>query len=108
MNQGSPIASLLLLVLPLLLIGFMIWSARRRAKAMAQFNASLQKGDEVFLSSGIRGRIVQLDEDLARVEVAEGVVLTVDRRAIGASAADPAGPRAATTTEDADDTTERA
>ncbi len=107
MNQGSPIASLLLLLLPLLLIAFMIWSGRRRAKAMAQFTASLQEGDEIFLTSGIRGRIVQLDEQLVRLEVAEGVVLTVDRRAVGSSA-DAAGPRA-TAPEDADDdTTERA
>ena len=108
MNQGSPIASLLLLVLPLLLIGFMIWSGRRRAKAMAEFNASLQEGDEVFLNPGILGRIVQIDERLARLEVAEGVVLTVDRGAIGARAADVAGSAEATASDDGDDTTERA
>ncbi|WP_068255941.1 preprotein translocase subunit YajC [Janibacter corallicola] len=103
MNDGSPIASLLLLLLPLLLIGFMLWSARRRQKSMAQFTASLQEGDEVFLTSGIRGRIVRLDEQLARLEVAEGVVLTVDRRAVGMSAAGHSGPG-----DTVDETTERA
>ncbi len=91
MNQGSQLASLLLLLLPLLLIGFMLWSARRRQKTMAEFTASLQTGDEIFLTSGIRGRVLELDERLARVEVAKDTVLTVDRRAIGMRADDVTG-----------------
>lgn len=83
MNQGSQTASLLLLVLPLLLIGFMLYSARRRQRTMAEFSASLQVGDEVFTTSGIRGRITELDEETVRLEVAPGTVLTLDRRAIG-------------------------
>ena len=50
---------------------------------MAQFTASLQVGDEVFTTSGILGRIVELDEERVRLEVAPGTVLTLDRRAIG-------------------------
>ena len=91
MNQRSPTASLLLLILPLVLIIFMLWSARRRQKAMADFSASLGVGDEVLLTSGIVGRIVELDEKQARLEVAPGTVLTVDRRAIGMKAADAFG-----------------
>lgn len=83
MTEGSPTASLLLLVLPLVLIGFMLWSARRRQRTMAEFTASLQVGDEVFTTSGILGRIVELDDERARLEVATGTVLTMDRRAIG-------------------------
>lgn len=96
MNQGSQTASLLLLLLPLVLIGFMLWSARRRQRTMAEFSASLQVGDEVFTTSGILGRIVELDDDRARLEVAPGTVLTFDRRAIGMKAE---GPAAASTTE---------
>lgn len=86
MTEGSPTASLLLLVLPLVLIGFMLWSARRRQRTMAEFTASLQVGDEVFTTSGILGRIVELDDERARLEVATGTVLTMDRRAIGMKA----------------------
>lgn len=93
MTEGSPTASLLLLVLPLVLIGFMLWSARRRQRTMAEFTASLQVGDEVFTTSGILGRIVELQGERARVEVAPGTVLTMDRRAIGMKAETPsAGP----------------
>lgn len=90
MNQGSQTASLLLLVLPLVLIGFMLWSARKRQRTMAEFSASLQVGDEVFTTSGILGRITELDSDRVRLEVAPGTVLTLDRRAIGMKA-EPTG-----------------
>lgn len=83
MNQGSQTASLLLLVLPLLLIGFMLYSARRRQRTMAEFSASLEVGDEVFTTSGILGRITELEEETVRLEVAPGTVLTLDRRAVG-------------------------
>ncbi len=83
MNEGSQTASLLLLILPLLLIVFMLYSSRKRQRTMAEFSASLQVGEEVFTTSGILGRIVELDEERVRLEVAPGTVLTLDRRAIG-------------------------
>lgn len=87
MNQGSQTASLILLILPLVLIGFMLWSARRRQKTMADFSASLQVGEEVVTTSGIFGRITEVEDDRVRLEAAPGIVLTLDRRAIGAKVA---------------------
>ena len=63
MNQGSQTASLILLILPLILIGFMLWSARRRQKTMADFSASLQVGEEVVTTSGFFGRITEVEDD---------------------------------------------
>lgn len=83
MNDGSQTASLLLLILPLLLIGFMLYSARKRQRTMAEFSASLEVADEVYTTSGILGRITELDDEHAKLEVAPGTVLTIDRRAIG-------------------------
>ena len=83
MNEGSQTASLLLLILPLLLFGFMLYSARRRQRTMADFSASLKVGDEVFTTSGILGRITGLTDERVELEVAPGTVLTLDRRAIG-------------------------
>lgn len=91
MNQGSQSASLILLILPLILIGFMLWTTRRRHKTMAEFTASLQVGDEVFTTSGILGRITELDDERVRLEVAPGTVLTLDRRAIGLKVEPAAG-----------------
>ncbi|QNF95547.1 preprotein translocase subunit YajC [Janibacter sp. YB324] len=87
MNQGSQTASLILLILPLVLIGFMLWSARRRQRTLADFSASLQVGEEVVTTSGIFGRITEVEDDRVRLEAAPGVVLTLDRRAIGAKVA---------------------
>ncbi|GAA8851420.1 hypothetical protein DUHN55_37680 [Helicobacter pylori] len=87
MNQGSQTASLILLILPLILIGFMLWSARRRQKTMADFSASLEVGEEVVTTSGIFGRITEVEDDRVRLEAAPGIVLTLDRRAIGAKVA---------------------
>lgn len=92
MNDGSQTASLLLLILPLLLIGFMLYSARKRQRTMAQFSASLEVGDEVFTTAGILGRITELDAERVRLEVAPGTVLTIDRRAIGMKVDSPDAP----------------
>ena len=91
MNDGSQSASLLLLILPLFLIGFMLWTSRRRQRTMAEFSASLQVGEEVFTTSGILGRITELHDDRVRLEVAPGTVLTLDRRAIGMKATTETG-----------------
>ena len=45
--------------------------------------ASLSVGDEVVLTSGIHGVVRGVDNDVAQVEVATGVVLRVARGAIG-------------------------
>lgn len=100
MNEGSQTASLLLLILPLLLIGFMLYSARKRQRTLAEFSASLTVGEEVFTTSGILGRITDLDEERVRLEVAPGTVLTLDRRAIGMKAEPRPEGSTDTTTDD--------
>jgi|SRR5699024_513253 len=102
MNDGSQTASLLLLVLPLLLIGFMLYSARKRQRTMAEFSASLREGDEVFTTSGILGRIIAIDGDRVRLEVAPETVLTLDRRAIGMKVDGPDAPAGAASGEGQD------
>jgi preprotein translocase subunit YajC len=50
-------------------------------------------GDPVVTAGGIQGRIVALDSDVAEVEVAPGVVLTMLRRAVNRRPDAPAGPQ---------------
>ena len=45
--------------------------------------ATLEVGDEVLLTSGVYATIRSLDEDVAQVEVAEGVTIKVARGAVG-------------------------
>lgn len=79
---GSEIGSLLLLALPLLLIVYLIFSQRRRQRQMAQMQAGLQVGDAVVTTTGLHARIVELQEQVAGLEIAPGVVVRWDRRAL--------------------------
>lgn len=88
MNDGSGLSSLLLLLLPLVLIGFLLWTTRRRQRQMEQFSAGLEVGDHVLLTAGIHGVIRSLDQTSAQLEIAPGTVITVDRRAVGMRAVD--------------------
>ena len=59
---------------------------------MQAVNASLTVGDEVMTSSGLYGRIVALDDSIATLEVAPGVNVRYDRRAVTRPPATPSGP----------------
>jgi len=82
MSNSNGTSSLIILALPLLLLGWMFWSSNRRQKQMREFHSSLNVGDHVVTSSGIFGTIRHLDDASAHVEVAEGVILRMDRRAL--------------------------
>ena len=82
MQSGAGYGNLILLALPLLLLGFLALSQRRRTKEMAAIQASLVVGDEVMTSSGLYGRLVSLDDDIAALEIAPGVEVRFDRRAL--------------------------
>ena len=90
---GSPsggTSSLLIFALPVLLIGFMFITQRRRAKAAQAMQSTLGVGDEVTTTSGMLGRISALDAQIATLEVSPGVSIRFDRRAIAGSAPIPA------------------
>jgi preprotein translocase subunit YajC len=76
------LAFFLLIVLP----------QRRRTNAHRALLAALQVGDEVITIGGILGTIRELDDEKIRLEVADGVVLTVARNAIAQSVIDAPAP----------------
>ncbi len=45
--------------------------------------STLEVGDEVILTSGVFGTVRGLDDDVARVEIADGVTVKVARGAVG-------------------------
>ena len=90
-TSGSGTSTLLIFALPVLLIGYMFITQRRRQKAVLSMQASLAVGDEVTTTSGFLGRITALDDGIATVEVSPGVNVRLDRRAI-------AGPAPTTST----------
>ncbi|TWE12881.1 preprotein translocase subunit YajC [Rudaeicoccus suwonensis] len=80
-HSGSNWGTLLLPVM-ILLVVFMFWSQRRRQKQTRVAQSQLQVGDEVSTTSGLFGRLVSLDDAVGTLEVAPGVQLRFDRRAI--------------------------
>lgn len=54
----------------------------KRAKEHKAMVESLSKGDEVITNGGLLGRIVEMDDNFIRVELTEGVQVSVQRTAI--------------------------
>jgi preprotein translocase subunit YajC len=62
---------------------FMIRPQAKRAKEQKKFNAGVAQGDVVVTSAGIHGRIQRINDDgTMQLEVARGMVITVDRSAV--------------------------
>jgi preprotein translocase subunit YajC len=75
-------ALIVLAITFVLLWVFFIRPQQQRVRGHQQLVASLEVGDEVVLSAGIYGRIVDLGPEDMWVRVAEGVVLRVARQAV--------------------------
>lgn len=89
---GSPngdSSSLLIFALPVLFLGFIFFTQRRRAKAAQAMQSTLGVGDEITTTSGMIGRISALDNQIATLEVSPGVSIRFDRRAIAGPAPTP-------------------
>jgi preprotein translocase subunit YajC len=82
-NGGSPLASLLIFAVPVLLIGFMVFTQRKRQRETQSLQAGLAVGDEVCTTSGLFGTITALDDAVVTLEVSPGITVRFDRRAIG-------------------------
>lgn len=95
MSNGGSTGTLFILILPLLLLAFLVFSNSRRRRQMEQFQSSIAVGDEIITTAGIYGKVVELDSSVAHIQVANGVVLRIDRRAVGMRAADRPTPPAA-------------
>ena len=54
----------------------------KRAKEHKQLLDALKKGDEVVTSGGVAGRVREVGESFVDVEIADGVVMKVQKSAI--------------------------
>src|ERR1035437_8797239 len=84
-SSGSS-GNLLIFALPLLLIGWMFYTQRRRTKETQRLQSTLGVGDEVTTTSGMLGRITALEGEVATLEVSPGVSVRFNRRAIAGPA----------------------
>ena len=54
----------------------------KQAKEQRNMIAALQKGDEVITAGGITGKITKVDESFIGLEIANGVVISVQKQSI--------------------------
>ncbi len=72
----------MLLIFMVLLVVFMFWSSSRQRKKQQTLIASLKRGDRVLTQSGIVGRLDDVEERYARIEIAPGVKIRVLRSSL--------------------------
>jgi preprotein translocase subunit YajC len=73
----------------IVLIGGAAWMLfirpqKRRQQAQREMLDQIQPGAEVLTAAGLYGTVVEADGDEIKVEIADGVVVKIARRAIGA------------------------
>ena len=64
----------------------LILPRRRRQQAHSSMQDSIEVGDEVITAGGLHGIVKELAESEFRLEIAPGVVVKLDRRAVAAVA----------------------
>jgi preprotein translocase subunit YajC len=77
------------ILIPLAILFAFFWflvvlPQRRRQRSHSVMQDELGPGDEVITAGGLHGNVVDVEETVLRVEVAPGVVVRIDRRAIAA------------------------
>jgi preprotein translocase subunit YajC len=83
------VADFLIIVLLLAAFWFVaVMPRRRRLQAHRAMQDSLEPGDDVITAGGLHGQVREADGDELRIEIASDVVVTVDRRAVAAVAAE--------------------
>ena len=76
---------------------FLIMPSRRRQRSHQAMQDSVAEGDEIITAGGIHGTVRETGDEDVQLEIAPGVVVTLDRRAIAAVADDVARGRGQTT-----------
>lgn len=90
-QNGAPASqepSLLVSLLPLLVLFalfylLLIRPQMRRAKEHRKMVEDLAKGDEIVTSGGLAGRIVDIDEHFLSVEIADKIVVKIQKQSVG-------------------------
>ena len=84
-QQGDPIMSLLFPIgLVVILYFFMIRPQIKRQKEHKKLVEGLAKGDEVATVGGVVGKVTDLGDNFAKVEIAEGVEIKIRRQSVEA------------------------
>ena len=82
-GQADQLMSFLPLILIFVVFYFLLIRPQsKKAKEHREMVAALAKGDEVVTSGGLLGRITRVGDNFVEVEVADGLIVKVQRPAI--------------------------
>ncbi len=70
---------------------FLVLPSRRRQRSHKAMQDSVETGDEIITAGGIHGVVHEIGDEDVQLEIADGVVVKIDRRAIAAVARDVPG-----------------
>ena len=73
---------------------FLVLPSRRRSRSHAAMQDEVEAGDEIITAGGIHGVVREAGEEELKIEIASGVVVRLDRRAVAAVARDVEKPEA--------------
>ena len=79
-SKGTP--NFLLLILPVALYFGMIRPRKKQMKRQQEMNQAISVGTDIVLTSGIYGTVRSIDSEIADIEIAPGITIRVDRRAV--------------------------
>ena len=90
-KSSSSIAPFIIIIVVFAAVYLLFLRPRQQRMRQQQTAArQLSVGDQVVTAGGIQGRLVALDANVAEVEIAPGVVITLLRRAVSPSPDAPA------------------
>ena len=82
-GSGSGLLSFLPLILIIVVFYFFfIRPQMRKSKDQKKFRENLKKGDKVITIGGIHGKIIEIDEKTATLEVGNQIRITFEKSAI--------------------------
>ncbi|MFQ3676024.1 MAG: preprotein translocase subunit YajC [Endomicrobiia bacterium] len=82
-GKGDMISTLLpLLLIIVVFYFFMIRPQMKKQKEARKFRDSLKRGDEVLTIGGVFGKITEVSDTYVQLEIANGVVIKVDKSAL--------------------------
>jgi preprotein translocase subunit YajC len=82
-GQSNPFMAFLpLLLVVVVFYFFMIRPQMRKQKELTQYRSSLKRGDKVITTGGIYGRVYEVRENSALVDVGGDIKLKIDKNAL--------------------------
>ena len=99
-SGGSPFTLVIFLLIPIAMYFLLIKPQRKRQKAQAAMQSTIDVGDEVMTTSGLYGFITGFDGDIVWLEIDDNVQIRVARAAVQRKVDTASGESSAAPTHD--------